>query len=233
MRSRSFSALLISFALPCVLFPVTASIAAPIAGKTLFVKNEVLAGSRPLRRGSTLYAGEKITTGSDGYTQLRFKDNTVISLRGDAKYTIKSYRYDKTNPKKNGMVVNLTKGAMRIVTGKIKSGAKPVTIQTPATTIGIRGSTAYINQPNKYATIVAMSEGTACDSRGLCVGKQFASNGGVYTRTGGFLRITNPGRVESVGGAAGGVESSSVDALSESGFPSSSAFEAQFVAVGG
>jgi hypothetical protein len=96
--------------------------------------------SRPLTKGAEVQPGETIDTGT-GRAQLRFTDGGYVSLQPQTQFRLEQYGYDKDDPKKNGIVMNLLKGGLRTITGLIgKTNREGYKLQTATATVGIRGT---------------------------------------------------------------------------------------------
>jgi hypothetical protein len=96
--------------------------------------------SRPLAKGAEVQPGETIDTGT-GRAQLRFTDGGYVSLQPQTQFRLEQYGYDKDDPKKNGIVMNLLKGGLRTITGLIgKTNREGYKLQTATATVGIRGT---------------------------------------------------------------------------------------------
>lgn len=103
---------------------------------------------RVLRIGIDVQANEVITTSSNDRAHLVFLDGTSLTVGPNAQLTIDKFVYDP-NTKTGELVVNASKGVLRLVGGKI-SKTTPITITTPASTIGIRGGITLLEiQPTK------------------------------------------------------------------------------------
>lgn len=97
--------------------------------KVLAVKSEV-------ESGDTLVA-EKNT-----YAQIRFIDNSEITLRPGTTFKIDDFAYDADKPDGDSAVFSLVKGGLRSITGLLgKRNKEKFQLKTPAATIGIRGTT--------------------------------------------------------------------------------------------
>jgi hypothetical protein len=92
---------------------------------------------RVLRIGIDVQANEVIRTGSNDRAHLVFLDGTALTVGPNAELTIDKFVYDP-NTKTGELAVNASKGVFRLVGGKI-SKTNPITINTPSSTIGIRG----------------------------------------------------------------------------------------------
>lgn len=99
-------------------------------------------GERNLSEGSPVFKGETVSTGADSSISIGFTDDSVLSQGEDSTISLDEYVYDQTDPSSSKAVFNMTKGVFRMVTGEIvKAGVDDVTVQTPLSVIGIRGTT--------------------------------------------------------------------------------------------
>lgn len=96
--------------------------------------------SRKLKAKGPLYLEDTIKTGPRGRLQIMFTDKTIVSLGGKSEMKIAEYAWDKE--KKDGKITTKVKeGAFRVMGGLIsKAAPKKFKTETPAATIGIRGS---------------------------------------------------------------------------------------------
>ena len=98
---------------------------------------------RILRIGLDVQASEVITTHANDRAHLMFLDGTSVTVGPNARLTIDRFVYDPD--KKTGeLAMTATRGVLRLVGGKI-SKATPVTINTPSSTIGIRGGITIVD----------------------------------------------------------------------------------------
>ncbi len=101
----------------------------------------------PLIVGAHIVHNEKIHTTPEGSLQLRFTDQSSMSIAPNTEIVINDYVYDP-NSRNGHMLVTLTDGALRFVGGQLSHEGN-ATITTTAATIGIRGGTAtVIKGPN-------------------------------------------------------------------------------------
>jgi hypothetical protein len=97
---------------------------------------KVLAAKSEVESGDTLVA-EKNT-----YAQLRFIDNSEITLRPGTTFKIDNFAYDADKPDGDSAAFSLVKGGLRSITGLLgKRNKEKFQLKTPAATIGIRGTT--------------------------------------------------------------------------------------------
>jgi len=135
----SLAALTVVAALACA--PVGA---ADRIGTTSTVRNTVtgtVAGR--LRPGTGIYQREVIRSETGAEAQLIFRDETVFNVGSGAEVTLDEFVYDP-NRKTGNIVLNVTKGAFRFISGSAKSDS--YTIKTPVATIGVRGTVFAVDQ---------------------------------------------------------------------------------------
>lgn len=118
---------------------------ASAAGKVEFVMGEVSAvqsdgNRRVLVRGAEVGPGDTVDTG-EGRAQLRFTDDSLVSLSPRTQYRIDAYEFKGRADGSEKGFFSLLKGAMRTITGAIgKSDRKAYKLDTAVATIGIRGT---------------------------------------------------------------------------------------------
>jgi len=105
-------------------------------GSTTSVKPQAEANTRTLSGGSTVYAKELIHTGDAGVADLRFHDNSNLSVGPKSSVRLDKFVYDP-NKSAGGVAVEATRGSFRLVTGSQSRGSYQV--KTPYGTLGIRG----------------------------------------------------------------------------------------------
>jgi len=86
---------------------------------------------------SDLHAAETINTGATGQANLQFLDSTTLSVGPMSTVRLDKFVYDP-NKARGTVVVNVTRGAYRFVTGVQDS--RSYTIKTPYATLGVRGT---------------------------------------------------------------------------------------------
>jgi hypothetical protein len=100
------------------------------------VKPQAEANARMLSGGSTVYSKELIRTGEAGVADLRFHDNSNLSVGRKSSVRLDKFVYDP-NKSAGGVAVEATRGSFRFVTGSQSKGSYQV--KTPYGTLGIRG----------------------------------------------------------------------------------------------
>jgi hypothetical protein len=105
-------------------------------GSATSVKPQAEANVRTLSGGGTVYSKELIHTGDAGVADLRFHDNTNLSVGPKSSVRLDKFVYDP-NKSAGSVAVEATRGSFRLVTGSQSKGSYQV--KTPYGTLGIRG----------------------------------------------------------------------------------------------
>lgn len=95
-----------------------------------------------LANGSTLEAGDVLSTERDSYAKLRFADGAEVALRPASRLAVDDYRFDQAKPAEDAALLRLIKGGLRTVTGLIgkRGNQDAYRLQGGTATIGIRGT---------------------------------------------------------------------------------------------
>ncbi|OEU69238.1 MAG: hypothetical protein BA863_17805 [Desulfovibrio sp. S3730MH75] len=120
-----------------------------ITGLTGEAYAESDSGSRVLEPGSPIFQGEQLVTGPAGNIEVRFVDDTLLSQGGNSRITLDDYVYDTTDTSASELLLDITEGTFRVVTGKIaEQNPERFKVGSPLATIGIRGTiTVHEVQP--------------------------------------------------------------------------------------
>ena len=105
-------------------------------GSATSVKPQAEANTRTLSSGSSVYSKELVRTGDAGVADLRFHDNSNLSVGPRSSVRLDKFVYDP-NKSAGGVAVEATRGSFRFVTGSQSKGSYQV--KTPYGTLGIRG----------------------------------------------------------------------------------------------
>lgn len=97
--------------------------------------------TRLLAVKSALRTDDVLSTQQATFARVRFADGTEVALRPNSQLAVKAYAYQADKPTQDSMALDLRKGGMRLVTGLLgKRNPDQVRVDTPAATIGIRGT---------------------------------------------------------------------------------------------
>ena len=105
-------------------------------GSATSVKPQAEANTRTLSSGSSVYSKELVRTGDAGVADLRFHDNSNLSVGPKSSVRLDKFVYDP-NKSAGSVAVEATRGSFRFVTGSQSKGSYQV--KTPYGTLGIRG----------------------------------------------------------------------------------------------
>ena len=141
----------------------------PVAARVVFVKGlatakgEAQGGKlRRLKLGASLYAGDAVETQLLSLAVLAMPDETRLTLQAETEFHIEGYAFAKAEEpaESNSALLRLVKGGLRAVTGLVakrnRSGFK---LETPAATIGIRGTGFDVICVGTCVEAAATSEG--------------------------------------------------------------------------
>ena len=146
--SRMVFTSFLALVLLCLMLPTTALSAEP-AGRVIAVGAGVKAKSadgrlRPLSRRSEVFQGDTIITGRST-VQIRFSDGSLTALRPQTTFKIVDYQWKGKEDGSERGFFSLLKGGLRTISGAIgKRNRKNYQMKTPAATIGIRGTSYFL-----------------------------------------------------------------------------------------
>lgn len=94
--------------------------------------------------GLQLYQGDLLKTGKDGSMGIIFKDDSRMSMGPNSRLSITKYMF-KPADNNLSMLTKISKGTATYNSGRIgKLSPQSVSMETPTSTIGIRGTSFYI-----------------------------------------------------------------------------------------
>jgi hypothetical protein len=93
-----------------------------------------------LHAGAPMHEGDRIETGADGSVGVTFRDNTRIALGPRSRVVLAHFVF-KPADKQYGFGLSLARGTLEYMSGLIaKLAPEAVSIETPTSTIGVRGT---------------------------------------------------------------------------------------------
>ncbi len=123
-------------------------------------------GARELAANAPVFMGDEITTDDTGLAQLLFRDDTRMVVGPNSKLTVDRFVFSGETAASE-VALGAARGAFRFITGNSPKSA--YLIDTPAATIGVRGSRADILVPGDGTVgVVSYDEGDG-DNKGLYV----------------------------------------------------------------
>ena len=112
------------------------NLSGPLMAKKADGAVKVLAVKSEVEQGDTLVS-EKNT-----YAQIRFVDNSEITLKPNTTFKVEAFSYEAGKPAGDSASFSLVKGGLRSITGLLgKRNKEKFQLKTPSATIGIRGTT--------------------------------------------------------------------------------------------
>lgn len=115
------------------------------AGKTIMARGKVTATSindsteRRIRRRSEVFNIDNVKTGTKSRAQFSMIDGGLLSLKPNSEIRISEYEF-KDGATNSTASIELIKGGLRSISGKIKKRGGDFDVKTPVGSIGIRGT---------------------------------------------------------------------------------------------
>ena len=110
----------------------------------------------PKQAKSPAHFGEKVLTEAGSRANISFIDGSHVLIGENAELTIDSFVFDPKTGKETA-VYNIASGALRFVSGAIKSDS--IKIQTPTAAIAVRGTNFKLKVLPDGTTIVSVNRG--------------------------------------------------------------------------
>jgi hypothetical protein len=168
--------------------PPQAGVAGAVVGDVA-VAREPAPEPSAVASGMDIFMRDRISTEAESRLQVLLLDETVFTVGPRSDVTIDRFVYDPETG--TGEVsASFTKGFMRYVSGKVgKNSPENVTVETPASTIGVRGTAFYVSDvPGEPETYIAGLLGPGPDNNAR------ARRGGFTVKNAeGAVSVTRPG----------------------------------------
>ncbi len=95
----------------------------------------------PLTRDSAILEKDILRTGPGSSLQVRFSDESLVSLRENSELSVDNYRFERREDGNEMLVFRLVKGGLRTITGLIgKTNHKSYSLRSVTSAITIRGT---------------------------------------------------------------------------------------------
>jgi hypothetical protein len=92
-----------------------------------------------------VFRNDTVQTGANGSVGIVFKDNSRIGLGPNSRLDLKKFVFDPAQGQYS-MINKLTKGTASYISGKMtKLSPESVIMETPTSTIGVRGTAYHVN----------------------------------------------------------------------------------------
>ncbi|MBB3595413.1 hypothetical protein FHX08_005825 [Rhizobium sp. BK529] len=139
--------------------------AAEPVGQATLIRTEVTGQSGPIIVNDEVHRDERIRTSQSGLGQFIFRDGTKLAVGWGSSVVIDKYVFDDDDSVKR-LSIKAAKGTFRWVSGNSKSSAYQ--IQTPAGTIGVRGTAFdfYVGPDGTTAVVLLNGAASFCGPGG-------------------------------------------------------------------
>ena len=98
----------------------------------------------PAPPGAEVFEGDVLRTGADGRLAVMLRDETRVSLGPDSELALTAFAFAPSESRL-GVTLQLVRGVISYVSGLVaKLAPTSVTIQTPTSIIGVRGTHALV-----------------------------------------------------------------------------------------
>ncbi len=143
-----------------VLIALSAAFATTVfaAAQVQSMRGDVRSGNNKLNTNDRVISGATITTGAGSQAVLKFDDGQTVVLNENTTFRIADFRYKQEEPRGDRSVLDLLRGALRVVSGAVASRNQTAfQLRVPQATIGIRGTDFMVAIVNP--AIIAVNAG--------------------------------------------------------------------------
>lgn len=119
-------------------------------GKTIFVRSLATAKAgglqRALARQDLIYVADTLRTSPTANARFVMRDQTLLSMQPDTEIVLAEYQFKPAASGQDKMVTRVVSGSLRALTGLVdKRDPDRVTLQTPLSTAGVRGTALRVD----------------------------------------------------------------------------------------
>lgn len=124
--------------------------ATPLVGTVTHLSGPLLAkkadgSARILAQASRVAEGDTLVTEKNSYAQIRFGDDSTITLKPHTVLTIEAFSYDAAKPADDKAKFFLTKGSVRATTGLLGRRSKDrIVLETPVASVGMQAASLIV-----------------------------------------------------------------------------------------
>ena len=119
-------------------------------------------GKQPAKAvvGDTFQQGAAFTTGTDGQVSIKFEDGQVAVIAPISQFVATTYVFNKTKVTDSNILLSLTRGGLRFVSGVIATTSREkFAVRTPTATAGVRGSDGTLALGGDGSIMASTSQG--------------------------------------------------------------------------
>jgi len=126
---------------------------------------------RNLKQGDAVNQGDTVSTGAASSIVLTFDDGQIVALTANSRLAVNNYSYNKAEPAKSNILLNLAQGGMRAITGLIgKARPQAVAYRAGNATIGIRGTDLEVGADEDDLYVIARDGEADVEAPGTLTG---------------------------------------------------------------
>lgn len=149
------------------LWGLAASAWADEAGKVVLSAGEVRVQGQAVKAGHSVQAGDRLSTGADGYVYIKTVDNGFLILRPNSDASIIAYQADSHTPANSRFKFELREGVARSISGQaVKNARQNFRFNTPVAAIGVRGTDFTVFTDAQTTRIAVLSGGVVVSGFG-------------------------------------------------------------------
>ena len=112
-----------------------------MASGVVLLQSPGQAAASPVTAGTSIFQGDTLMTGDNGYTYIFTTDQAFISVRPNSRLLVEKYSVGSGNSEQVEIRFELQKGVARFISGQAVSKAKQrFRLNTPIAAIGVRGT---------------------------------------------------------------------------------------------
>ena len=146
---------------------LSAAVWADEAGKVVLSVGEVRVQGQPVKAGHSVQAGDRLSTGADGYVYIKTVDNGFLILRPNSDASIIAYQADSHTPANSRFKFELREGVARSISGQaVKNAKQNFRFNTPVAAIGVRGTDFTVFTDAQTTRIAVLSGGVVVSGFG-------------------------------------------------------------------
>lgn len=126
---------------PCSAALTHAGIIKTVHGQAFVVRDGATLAAEPEMQ---IHPGDVVKTGDPGGIGMIFSDDTIVSMGPETEFAIDTYLFEPVEGKLS-FIAKILYGTISFITGQItKLSPESVSLETPAATIGVRGTRVLI-----------------------------------------------------------------------------------------
>lgn len=133
------------------------------------VTGRLAGNTSKLSQGARVFRNQRLSAASASLGQFRFRDDTRLALNANSSVKLDKFVYSGSGTSGSQLLLRAARGAFRFATGSMP--ARAYRIETPSSSIGVRGTWFDVYVGRRKQTIVTLLSGRvqACNRAGRCI----------------------------------------------------------------